>query len=639
MKLSRHSTRVMRPTVASAFRRTSVCAGSAWILVIAILHTTTIDAQVPAIAAASVAAAATPETESTPVALVVGRSTVLNIGAPIARVSLTSAEIADAMVTSQTQLLVHGKAPGTISMFVWNRAGEVHRYEVSVGRDVERLATQMKQLFPSETIDVRTSGRDVVLSGSVSSKEIADKAVNLSAGFVEKREDVVNLLQVSAPRTNQVLLRVRFAEVSRSALTELGISLFTSPTGINNTIGRVTTQQFGANDFSDLAWNKNSNKFGSDVASASGKVTFSDFLNLFVLSEKYDLGMLIRALQTRGLFQSLAEPNLVAESGKEATFLAGGEFPIPVAQGSGANMSVSVQFKEFGIRLGFTPQVDGDRIHLKVAPEVSTLDFANAVTMSGFRIPALSTRRTSTELELRDGQTFAIAGLMNQTMTSTMTKIPGIGDIPILGYLFRSKAAQKNQTELVVMITPQILREGSPGVTNSLPRMAEPFLSPLDPKKTIAPPPAAFAVTPGAGTAAVTPTAPAIVAPVVTAPAAVAAVVAPPPLVPSTPVAPVIAAPAPVQAAPAPAVVVPVAVPDVMPVALPAIEPVSFVEPAPATSADPLHSESELSPQRSEQTDAKLREESRLREVRQLAQQAKQQALVESKQKTEKEKK
>ena len=632
MKLS-HSTRVKRPTMASAFRRTSVCAASAWILVIAILHTTTIDAQVPAMTAASVAAAAAPEAESIPVALVVGRSTVLNVGAPIARVSLTSADIADAMVTSQTQLLVHGKAPGTISMFVWNRAGEVHRYEVSVGRDVERLASQMKQLFPSENIDVRTSGRDVVLSGSVTSKEIADKAVNLSAGFVEKREDIVNLLQVAAPRTNQVLLRVRFAEVSRSALTELGISLFTGPTGINNTLGRVSTQQFGANGFDELKWSKAGSDFGSDVTSASGKVTFSDFLNLFVLSEKYDLGMLIRALQTRGLFQSLAEPNLVAESGKEATFLAGGEFPIPVAQGSGANMSVSVQFKEFGIRLGFTPQVDGDRIHLKVAPEVSSLDFGNAVTMSGFRIPALQTRRTSTELELRDGQTFAIAGLMNQTLTSTMTKIPGIGDIPILGYLFRSKAAQKNQTELVVMITPQILREGSPGVTNALPKLAEPFLSPLDPKKAIAPPPAAFVTTPGASSAAAPP-APVMATPEVTAPAALASTATP--VVSTTPAAPVMAAPAPVQAAPAPAIVVPVPAPDVTPVALPAIEPVPFVEPAPETSADPL--KSEAAP-RSEQTEAKLREESRLREVRQMAQQAKQQALVDSKTKAEKEKK
>src|SRR5689334_10149932 len=398
MKPSRHSSRVMRP----------VCAVT-WILVIAILHTTTINAQMGAVAAASAAAAAAGEADTTtPVALVVGRSTVLNTGTPITRVSLTSADIADALVTSQTQLLLHGKAPGTISMFVWNRDGVVHRYEVVVARDVAKLSDQVKQLFPNETVEVRTNGRDVVLAGTVSSKEVAEKLVGLSAGFVEKKEDILNLLQVAAPRTNQVLLRVRFAEVSRQALTELGVNLFTSPTGINNTLGRVSTQQFPGAEFSDLSWSKSDKSFGSDVTSATGKVTFSDFLNLFVLSEKYDLGVLIRALSTKGLFQSLAEPNLVAESGKEATFLAGGEFPIPVAQGSGANTTISVQFKEFGIRLGFTPQVDGDRVHLKVAPEVSSLDFSNAVIMNGFRIPALTTRRTATELELRDGQTFAI---------------------------------------------------------------------------------------------------------------------------------------------------------------------------------------------------------------------------------------
>src|SRR6185503_5788771 len=221
-----------------------------------------------------------------------------------------------------------------------------------------------------------------------------------------------------------------------------------------NTVGRITTQQFAAPGFTDQEWTKASSDFGADVTSAKGKFSFSDFLNFFVFSQKYDLGLVLRAMQQRGLFQSLAEPNLVAESGKEASFLAGGEFPIPIAQGSGSNIGVSVQFKEFGIRLNFTPVVDGNQVHLKVRPEVSTLDFANAVLLSGFRIPALTTRRTETELALTDGQTFAIAGLLNNTMNSTLQKIPGIGDIPILGYLFRSKAAQKNQTELVVMITP-----------------------------------------------------------------------------------------------------------------------------------------------------------------------------------------
>jgi len=431
--------------------------------------------------------------DSLAVTLLVGRSVVVDVATPITRVSLTSADVADALVTSPTQLLVHGKLPGSISMFVWNHEGTIQRYEITVQRDLERLRTDVKHLFPGEPIEVQGNGKFVVLAGKVSSKDVMEKAANLAFGFVDKKEEVLTLLQVDPnARIDQVLLRVRFAEVSRAAMTDLGLSLFTSPTGINNTIGRVTTQQFPAPGFSDLQWTKVDSKFGSDVTSAEGKFAFSDFLNFFLLSEKYDLGLAIRALQSRGLFQSLAEPNLVAQSGKEASFLAGGEFPVPIAQGSGTNMAITVQFKEFGIRLNFTPVVNGDRVQLKVRPEVSTLDFGNAVTLNGFRIPALSTRRTETELELMDGQTFAIAGLMNNTMNSTMQKIPGIGDIPILGLLFKSKAAQKNQTELVVMITPQILRSSSPGVTNQLPRLPETFLPALPANKTIDPPPPAF---------------------------------------------------------------------------------------------------------------------------------------------------
>jgi pilus assembly protein CpaC len=434
-------------------------------------------------------------TNPIPVALLVGRSTIIEVGAPIARVSLTSADIADALVTSPSQLLVNGKTPGTISMFVWERAGALKRYEIAVQRDLARLQGQLTELFPAEGITAHSNGRQIVLSGKVSTKDVAARAIDVAAGFVERREDVVPLLQVPPPppmRSNQVLLRVRFAEVSRSALTELGLSLFTSPTGINNTLGRLTTQQFAAPGFEELEWTKSGFDFGDPVTSAKGKFTFSDFLNFFVLSEKFDLGLLVRLLQTRGLFQSLAEPNLVAESGKEASFLAGGEFPIPVAQGSGANIGVSVQFKEFGVRLSFLPTVTGDRVHLRVRPEVSLLDFSNAVVLGGFRIPALTTRRTETELELRDGQTFAIAGLMNNTMTQTLAKVPGIGDIPILGYLFRSKAARKDQTELVVMITPHILPQNSTGVTDRQPRLQEPYLPRLQEDESLPPPPPAF---------------------------------------------------------------------------------------------------------------------------------------------------
>ena len=439
------------------------------------------------------AARAADDDEVGSVRLLVGRSAVVNTESPIARISLTSAEIADALVTQPTQLLIQGKMPGTISMFVWDRGGTMHRYDVVVERDLSTLSSHMSQLFPGESIQVASNGRTVIVSGTVSSKYVADKAAEVAAGHVEKKEDVVNLLQVLSGPPPQVLLRVRFAEVSRSALTELGASLFTSPLGVEDTIGRVTTGQFPSVGYDKLEWTKEGGDFGDPVTSAKGEFTFSDFLNIFLLNKRYDLGIMVRALQSKGLFQSLAEPNLVAESGKEASFLAGGEFPIPVAQAGASNIAISIMFKEFGVRLNFTPTVTGDnRIRLKVRPEVSTLDFANAVVLQGFRIPALSTRRTETELELENGQTFAIAGLLNNTMTESLQKVPGIGDIPILGYLFRSKAAQKNRTELVVMITPEILPQRSPGVTSETPRMQEPLLPPLPPDRSLTMPGPAF---------------------------------------------------------------------------------------------------------------------------------------------------
>jgi pilus assembly protein CpaC len=425
--------------------------------------------------------------------LTVGRSTLVDLGEPISRVSLTSSDVADALVTSPNQLLVHGKVPGAISMFVWNRGGSVKRYEIMVQRDLAGLNEQMRNLFPGENIQAHSNGKAIVLSGSVSRKDVAEKAIAVAAGYVEKKDDVVTLLSAQAgPPAQQVLLRVRFAEVSRSAISELGATYFTSPLGVKNTIGRIATPQVPGPTYTDLAWTKASSDFGAEVTSAEGKINFGDFLNLFFFNQKYDLGAVIRAMQQRGLFQSLAEPNLVAQSGKEASFLAGGEFPVPIAQGSGANLAISVMFKEFGVRLNFTPTINGDRVNLKVRPEVSTLDFGNAVVLNGFRIPALSTRRTETEIELRNGQTFAIAGLLNNQMQSTMQKIPGIGDIPILGYLFRSKVANKEQTELVVMITPEILQADSTGVTNTLPRTPETFMPPVTERQATPPLPPAF---------------------------------------------------------------------------------------------------------------------------------------------------
>jgi len=410
----------------------------------------------------------------TTVQLLVGRSTILDIGQTISRVSLTVPDVADAMVTAPTQLLIHGKQPGTISMFVWDRMGGIKTYEVIVRRDLSALVEQVKTLFPGEPISVAGSGKDVVLSGTVSSKYVMDKASEVAAGYVEKKENVVNLLkQAEGVASNQVMLKVRFAEVSRNALQELGASLFSD--GNNNMFGRTTTQQFAAPHFDK---NRPSAWLGDTLV-------FNDYLNLFLFDAKNKVGAVVKALQGKGLFQSLAEPNLIALNGKEASFLAGGEFPYPVPQGQFG--SFTIHFKEYGVRLNFTPTVlGGDLINLKIRPEVSSLDFNNAVVIEGFRIPAITTRRAETEVELQDGQTFAIAGLMNNTALSTMRKVPGLGDIPVLGMLFKSRAYQKEQTELVVMVTPQIVRRGSTGVSSGIPTLVEPFMPAND--KPIAPP-------------------------------------------------------------------------------------------------------------------------------------------------------
>ncbi len=407
--------------------------------------------------------------------LLVGRSTIIKMERPITRVSLSTPDIADAMVTTPYELLVHGKTPGTISLLVWGDNGRITTYDVAVKRDLSALETQIRKLFPGEEITATSNGKDVVLAGVVSSKYIVDRASSLAVGYVEKPENVVNLLrQQDGPATNQVMLRVRFAEVSRSAMHELGASLFTGINGKENWVGRTTTQQYPAPVFDN-----------------DKGLVFSDFLNLFLFNTEENLGTVIRALKGKGLFQSLAEPNLITRDGQEASFLAGGEYPYPVVQGGAQNSAVTIVFKEFGVRLRFTPNVTADgMIQLKVAPEVSSLDFGNSVVLEGFRVPALATRRTETSVELRDGQTFAIAGMLDQNLNETMRRVPGIGDIPILGYLFRSQAYQKNATELVVMITPHIMRRDSPGVTPNLPGLVQPFLP--QPPRRIAPPPPAF---------------------------------------------------------------------------------------------------------------------------------------------------
>jgi pilus assembly protein CpaC len=257
----------------------------------------------------------------------------------------------------------------------------------------------------------------------------------------------VNVLTFGPVGADEVLLQVKFAEVDRTALTNLGINIFS--TGSGNTFGAIQTGQFGGVTMTGIT--------GTVPTTGTGSITptISNFLNLFFFNPQVNLGAVIQALQERSLLQILSEPNLVAVNGKEASFLAGGEFPFPVVQPNATGLStVTIQFREFGVRLKFTPLIEPNgNIHMHVAPEVSTLDYSNAVTISGTTVPALSTRKADTEFELQDGQSFVIAGLLDNRVTDIMNKIPGLGDIPILGNFFKSRSLTKSNTELMVLCT------------------------------------------------------------------------------------------------------------------------------------------------------------------------------------------
>ena len=398
-----------------------------------------------------------------------GRSTVLSTDFNVTRIAITNPAVAEATVVAPREILIDGKAAGTISLIIWGDS-QRSQYDLVVEQPVAALQQQLQALFPGENIQVTTNEEATVLSGVVSSTGVMLRAAEIAAAAAPKRK-TINMLQVpGGSESQQVLLQVRFAEVNRRALRELGVSLFTSGTGLWDTWGRTTTQQFAAPAFSDMK----STKVNGELVEQSGELTFSDFLNIFFLNAKYDFGAVIRALQSSGQFQSLAEPNLIAYNGQEASFLAGGEFPVPVVQG--ATGTVTVQFKEFGIRLTFTPTIAGDMIRLKVMPEVSTLDFANGVTLGGFRIPALTTRRAQTDVELRDGQSFAIAGLLDNQAQDDTAGIPLLSKLPIVGHLFRSKAERSQQTELMVLITPRLVRALNPDEVPPLPTRFKSFV-------------------------------------------------------------------------------------------------------------------------------------------------------------------
>ena len=406
------------------------------------------------------------------VSITAGRSTVVSTTFDITRIAITNPAVADAVVVQPREILVDGKSPGTITLMVWG-VGERVQYDVVVEQPISSLEQQLHQLFPGEEVVVTMNADGIVLSGRASSTQTMLR-IGEVVRAAQPKANVINMLQVAGGTdAQQVMLQVRIAEVNRRAVTELGTSFFTGPTGVGDWIGRGTTGQFPSVTFSEL-----SRTVAPDGArSISGQMEFSDFLNIFLFNTNWNAGALIRALKQTGHFQSLAEPNLIAYNNREASFLAGGEFPVPIVSSIG---QVTIQFKEFGVRLNFTPTIAGDLIRLKVRPEVSELDFNNGITLEGFRIPALTTRRAETEVELRDGQSFAIAGLIDNTAQVDTAAIPLLSQVPIIGHLFKSKADRKERSELLVLITPRLVRALNPDEVPPLPTLPGRFLPPGD---------------------------------------------------------------------------------------------------------------------------------------------------------------
>jgi pilus assembly protein CpaC len=416
---------------------------------------------------------------SAPLRVMVGKSLLINTP-PLKRVSVTDPTVAEAIVLSPTQVLINGRSAGEVSLLIWDNLGRSRSFDLRVDVDVTACAEEEHRIFPDERINVTASRSAVVLSGHVSTEDVFKRAGEIAQAY---SKNVVNVLTYGPVGTQEVLLQVTFAEVDRSALTQFGLNILS--TGAGNTVGTLTTGQYGGfgqqriNDQFGVpaspAPNVPTPTTGPSAVPFTSQQTLNDVLNLFLFAPDIHLGAVVKALQSKNLLQILAQPTLIAMNGKEASFLAGGQFPFPIIQPGQGFTAVTITFKDFGVSLKFTPEImPNGNIHLKVAPSVSTLDFSNALTISGFTVPALSTRSAETEFELQDGQSFVIAGLMDNRVTSIMNKIPGIGDIPILGQLFRSKSLQKSHSELMVLCT---VRRISPSAQPPvLPTQPQPFL-------------------------------------------------------------------------------------------------------------------------------------------------------------------
>lgn len=374
----------------------------------------------------------------------VGHSLFLNTRSRLRRVYLSDPNMLNSVTLSPNEIVVTAMGSGTSSLVILDEAGQAQSYVVSSDLDIAGLRTAMLQAMHGDTVNIEGSGNRVTLSGKVDSDAQADAAYKL-AGLYTK--EVANALTVTRDHPKQVRLKVRILEVDRSKADQFGINLF-NPGGNTSFLASTSTTQYS----STATYSQN--------GTASGALTTTDPLNFLLYSSKLNLGATVRDLESKQVLQILAEPTITTISGVKADFLSGGEFPFPMVQpgGNGSAPVVSIQFREYGVKLEFTPTVNSDgTIRLKVAPEVSALDYTNSATIGGFTVPALSTRKAETEVELRSDQSFAISGLLDQQTTDIMSKTPGIANIPILGALFKSKNVNHSTTELVVIVTPTLI--------------------------------------------------------------------------------------------------------------------------------------------------------------------------------------
>ena len=402
--------------------------------------------------------------------ILVGKSVVVNVQAPITRVLSSNPSVIETLATSPTEIVVEGRAAGSSSLILWDQSGRSQMLDVVVDVDVAGLRSAIERSYPDQHIDVQADGGRLILTGKVTDPKMIEDLTKMATVYSNQ---IVNSLSLAVSHDRQVLLEVKFAEVDRTRFSQVGVNLFS--TGAGNTLGSTTTGQFGGfgtQHITDVAGP------GTHSGPFTSEQTINNVLNIFLFRPDIHFGAVIEALQQKSVLQILAEPNLMAINGQKATFLAGGEFPFPIVQPGNGFTAVTIQFKPFGVRLEFTGNIASDgTIRLHVAPEVSTLDFTNALAIQGFTVPAISTRRAETELELKDGQSFGIAGLLDNRAQAQLSKVPGIGDIPVLGQLFRSRNINKSNTELLVLVTPHIIdpvHTSTPPPAN--PKLSVPFL-------------------------------------------------------------------------------------------------------------------------------------------------------------------